>query len=341
MSKITLKDTPELILLVGEDEELTDLLKLPPDALLIRWINYHLKNANTPKRVANFGEDVKDSEAYTYLLNQIDSENCDMSPMSESDHSERAGKVIENAKRLEVTTFVKPTDISSGNSKLNLLFAAAIFNTNPGLVASEQELFEAAQLLNDDVEGTREERAFRMWLNSLNLEDVYVNNLYEDLKDGLIVLKALDKTAPGSVNWNNAEKNPGNKFKKLANCNLMMTIGKSLGFTLVGICGNDIVDGNKKLILTYMWQLLRHAVLAVVGSMTEDQLVAWANQRVGKPPGITNLRDPSLKTSRFLFDLFATIETRVVNWDLFQDGEEQTALENNSQYLMAVIRKLG
>lgn len=246
--------------------------------------------------------------------------------MNESDHTERAVKVIENAKRIDVTTFIRPSDISSGNSKLNLLFAAAIFNTNPGLVASEAELYEAAQLLNDDVEGTREERSFRMWLNSLNLEDVYVNNLYEDLKDGLIVLKALDKVSPGCVNWSNAELKPTNKFKKLANCNLMMTIGRNLNFTLVGICGNDIVDGNKKLILTYMWQLVRFAVLTVVGSMSEDQLVAWANQRVGKPPGIANLRDPVLKTSRFLFDIFATIESRVVDWELFKEGEEPEAL---------------
>jgi len=64
-----LKQHPELVLLVEEDEELADLLKLPPEQLLLRWVNYHLKNANVQKRIKNFGEDVKDSEAYTYLLN--------------------------------------------------------------------------------------------------------------------------------------------------------------------------------------------------------------------------------------------------------------------------------
>jgi len=150
------------------------------------------------------------------------------------------------------------------------LFAAAIFNTNPGLVASEQELYEAAQLLNDDVEGTREERSFRMWMNSLNIDDLYVNNLYEDVRDGMFILKALDRTSPGSVNWNQIEKNATNKFKKMANCNKVIEIGRNLRFTLVNISGNDILDANKKLILAYMWQLIRHAILEVIGSMTED-----------------------------------------------------------------------
>jgi len=70
-------------------------------------------------------------------------------------------------------------------------------------------------------------------------------------------------------------------------------------------------------------------------------LVEWANGRVGKPPGIANLRDPSMKNSKYLIDLFCTVESRVVNWELFQEGEEEEALENNAKYLMAIIRKLG
>lgn len=108
--------------------------------------------------------------------------------------------MIDNARRIGVEAFISPKDIAEGKEKLNLLFAAEIFNTNPGLHADEQELIDAAQLIDDDVEGTREERAFRMWLNSLNLEGVYVNNLYEDVRDGLILLKALDRVQPGIVN---------------------------------------------------------------------------------------------------------------------------------------------
>ena len=42
------------------------------EQLLLRWFNYHLnKSGYTGPEVRNFGADVRDSIAYTYLLNQI------------------------------------------------------------------------------------------------------------------------------------------------------------------------------------------------------------------------------------------------------------------------------
>lgn len=43
--KISLKDTPEIMKLGEEGEELKDILKLTPETILIRWLNYHLKKA--------------------------------------------------------------------------------------------------------------------------------------------------------------------------------------------------------------------------------------------------------------------------------------------------------
>lgn len=39
------------------------------------------------------------------------------------------------------------------------------------------------------------------------------------------------------------------RFKKGENCNYAVKLGLELGFSLVGIGGGDILDGNKKLIL--------------------------------------------------------------------------------------------
>jgi len=66
---INIKDHPDIIVLKKADEELEDFLKLTPEELLIRWFNYHLSNACHPRRVANFGADIKDGENYTILLN--------------------------------------------------------------------------------------------------------------------------------------------------------------------------------------------------------------------------------------------------------------------------------
>jgi plastin-1 len=57
-------------------------------------------------------------------------------------------------------------------------------------------------MLDDDIEGTREERSFRMWINSLNIEGVYVHNLYEEVKDGLTLIKILEKLDPSNIQWN-------------------------------------------------------------------------------------------------------------------------------------------
>jgi len=43
LKSIDLKHCPEIMRLAEDGEELTDLVKLPPEIILIRWINYHLK----------------------------------------------------------------------------------------------------------------------------------------------------------------------------------------------------------------------------------------------------------------------------------------------------------
>jgi len=76
LNSINLKNHPELIALLEDGETLADLLKLPPEQLLLRWFNYHLKAAGH-KKINNFGPDVKDSDAYLTLLHQLDSNRCD------------------------------------------------------------------------------------------------------------------------------------------------------------------------------------------------------------------------------------------------------------------------
>lgn len=65
-----------------------------------------------------------------------------------------------------------------------------------------------------------------------------------------VLLQTLDKVSPGIVNWKVATKPPIKMpFRKVENCNQVVKIGKQLKFSLVNIAGNDIVQGNKKLIL--------------------------------------------------------------------------------------------
>ena len=47
-----------------------------------------------------------------------------------------------------------------------------------------QEEIEKFGLIDDDIAGTREERQFRLWLNSLEIDGLSVDNLFEAVRDG-------------------------------------------------------------------------------------------------------------------------------------------------------------
>mmetsp|Transcript_34114 Transcript_34114/g.59514 ORF Transcript_34114/g.59514 Transcript_34114/m.59514 type:complete len:627 (-) Transcript_34114:103-1983(-) len=340
LRNINLKHSPELVKLLEEGEELAELLKLPAEQLLMRWFNYHLKQAGSSRKVTNFSADVKDSECYTLLLNQIDPSRCSLAALQETDLNRRAEIVIQNAQVLGVETVTQARDILSGNSRLNILLLAAIFNTNPGLTVTEGELVDLTSLLEDDVEGTREERAFRMWINSLTIEDLYINNLYEDVRDGLCFLKVIDKLEPGRVDQRRVEKRINHKVKKITNCNYAVELGKQMGFSLVAIGGVDFVDGNKKLILAYTWQLVRYAILKLVGQQRDTELIEWANSRV-RDLRISSFGDSALKSGVYIVKLYASIEPRTVNWDIVTSGETPEEAETNAKYALSLARKQG
>ena len=152
LSTINIKETPELVVLLKDEEELKDLLALPPEDILLRWFNYHLEKAGTDRRVKNFTNDLKDAKNYVYLLNQIDANAMGLAPLELSDAKDRAREVIKGAKAIDVPAIIQPKDIVQGNRNLNLAFVAQIFNTNNGLKMSEEEekLIEQAGILEDD-----------------------------------------------------------------------------------------------------------------------------------------------------------------------------------------------
>lgn len=92
-SKIDIRIHPELFRLLEPGETLDDLLKMSAEAILLRWFNYHLKKADWPRKVNNFGGDIKDSENYIVLLSQLAPDLCDRKPLSETALGNRAEMV--------------------------------------------------------------------------------------------------------------------------------------------------------------------------------------------------------------------------------------------------------
>ena len=61
--------------------------------------------------------------------------------------------------------------------------------------------------------------------------------MYEEIRDGIILLKIIHKIDPTVVNWKTVEKIPNNKFKKGINCGHAVECCKKLGLKMPGIGG--------------------------------------------------------------------------------------------------------
>ena len=72
ISKVNVVAHPEMSCLIEKGEPLDHFVRLPAEIALLRWVNFHLAVAGSPKRIYNFGSAVADSEAYTVLLHQMD-----------------------------------------------------------------------------------------------------------------------------------------------------------------------------------------------------------------------------------------------------------------------------
>merc|ERR1711933_103080 len=356
LGSVNLKSHPELIALVNDGEDMNDLLGLPPEELLKRWVNYHMEKQDYPTRIKNCRGDIKDGKVYTVLLKSIgEDKGCNMDPLKWSDDNKRANQVIANAQKIGCKPFLTAKDIVDGNDKLNMAFVAQLFNTCPGLKeVNVEEQKELAGLLDDDEGDSREERAFRMWMNSLGLKKTYVNNLYEDARSGLVLLKVIDKIEPGSVKWRKkVERKPNNKFKKINNTNYAVDLGKQMKLSLVNVGGPDITARNKKLILGFTWQLMRYHLLKFLASLSADgkaitdkDVIDFCNDCVAKSdldkkPQIKGFSDESIGSGIFFIYLVASIEPEIVNWELVTDGESDEDKKLNAKYAISLARKMG
>jgi plastin-1 len=343
---INLKHVPELARLVDEDndEELSDLLKLPAEEILVRWVNYHLKNAKSDRKIKRIGKDMSDSIVYATVLHQLDNDCIDLASVkSEEDTNKRAKMVIEASNKFGINPLIGPSDILSGNTKLNTVFTADIFNHKHGLEELTKEEYEAAAMLDDDIEGSREERSYRMWVNSLGIEDVYVNNLYEEARDGLVFLKVMDRIQPGVVDWKRVEKKTGNnKFKKQINCAEVIECAKRMKCIIPGIESSQILNAKKKSILAIVWQIVKLHYMQLIGNDSEKDLVEWANKMIGKEENqVKSFKDKAIQNAKFLIHLCAALEPRAVNWEIVSDGDSEEDRMNNAKYAISIARKLG
>ncbi|KAI9332670.1 hypothetical protein BDR26DRAFT_1010481 [Obelidium mucronatum] len=103
---------------------------------LLKWVNGTLKKQNLQLRVTNFGADLSDSVALTYLIASFDDDHDGSNShhkeaekiLQEPDLSKRAELVLQYAQKFDCRHFASATDIVGGNKNLNLAFVAVLHN---------------------------------------------------------------------------------------------------------------------------------------------------------------------------------------------------------------------
>lgn len=290
------------------------------------------------------------------LLAQIGSEyGVTRAPLQAQDLLDRAEGVLQEADKLGCRKFLTPKSLVAGNPKLNLAFVANLFNNHPALDPITEE--EKLEVEDFDAEGEREARVFTLWLNSLDVQPS-VQSFFDDLRDGIILLQAYDKVVPGSVNTRHVNKRRTDggelmRFKAVENTNYAIELGKQIGFSLVGIQGADITDGQRTLTLGLVWQLMRRDITVTLSSLaqklgkreiTDAEMVRWANdmsKKGGRGSAIRSFKDPSIGTGVFLLDVLSGMKSSYVDYDLVTPGHTDDDAYLNAKLSISIARKLG
>jgi len=176
---------------------------LPPEQILLLWLNHHLKASGVTDRVVtNFGEDLADGVVLTHVMYHVaSSEGCDRSALTVEDKLDRAEIVLQNADKIGCRKFVGAKDIVEGNSRLLLAFVAGLFSKYPDMGPSQeaqewkQKYLELRSLLDSQTqEWTSKESTLKQTLESIikEKEHLLVDNegltkTHQDLKQQLQV----------------------------------------------------------------------------------------------------------------------------------------------------------
>nr|BAG62262.1 unnamed protein product [Homo sapiens] len=138
----------------------------------------------------------------------------------------------------------------------------------------------------------------------------------------------------------------------LENCNYAVELGKNQAkFSLVGIGGQDLNEGNRTLTLALIWQLMRRYTLNILEEIgggqkvNDDIIVNWVNETLReakKSSSISSFKDPKISTSLPVLDLIDAIQPGSINYDLLKtENLNDDEKLNNAKYAISMARKIG
>ncbi|KAG7290372.1 hypothetical protein NEMBOFW57_000372 [Staphylotrichum longicolle] len=128
---------------------------------------------------------------------------------------------------------------------------------------------------------TVQQKTFTKWLNTkLEARSLEVKDLVQDLSDGVILIHLLECLSSESLGRYAAK--PKLRVQRFENANLALNFIKSRGIQMTNIGAEDVVDGNRKIILGLIWTLILRFTINDIneeGMTAKEGLLLWCQRK--------------------------------------------------------------
>ncbi|XP_048001317.1 microtubule-actin cross-linking factor 1-like [Leguminivora glycinivorella] len=154
---------------------------------------------------------------------------------------------------------------------------------------SHDQVYEENLTKFKDERDAIQKKTFTKWVNKhLKKVNRHVNDLFEDLRDGLNLISLLEVLSGEHLPRERGRM----RFHMLQNVQMALDFLRYKKIKLVNIRAEDIVDGNPKLTLGLIWTIILHFQISdiVVGQeanvTAREALLSWARRSTAKYPGV-------------------------------------------------------
>ncbi|RDW73485.1 hypothetical protein BP6252_07392 [Coleophoma cylindrospora] len=128
---------------------------------------------------------------------------------------------------------------------------------------------------------TVQQKTFTKWLNTkIEPRELVVVDLVKDLSDGVILIHLLECLSDVSLGRYAAK--PKLRVQRFENANLSLDFIRSRGIQMTNIGAEDVVDGNRKIILGLIWTLILRFTINDIneeGMTAKEGLLLWCQRK--------------------------------------------------------------
>ncbi|PSS18800.1 hypothetical protein M430DRAFT_140393 [Amorphotheca resinae ATCC 22711] len=128
---------------------------------------------------------------------------------------------------------------------------------------------------------TVQQKTFTKWMNTkLEPRGLAVVDLVKDLGDGVLLIHLLECLSSESLGRYAAK--PKLRVQRFENANLSLDFIKSRGIQMTNIGAEDVVDGNRKIILGLIWTLILRFTISDInqeGMTAKEGLLLWCQRK--------------------------------------------------------------